>query len=81
MRAAGPAAGTTHTRVHFRDTFFNPNLSRLRLLAGGNPTDPLIARQWGNTLPQSGYLFIGVDRLFKIRGESVHKIILLLAQL
>ena len=81
MRAAGPAAGATHAGAHFRNTFSDPNLPRLHLLARGHPTDPLIARQWGNTLPQSGYLFIGVDRLFKIRGESVHKIILLLAQL
>ena len=51
MSTTGPAAGAAHAALELRDSFLDTDTSRLRLLAGGDPTDPLIARERRNIFP------------------------------
>lgn len=53
MRAARPAARTAHTSRKLREPFLDPDISRLRFLAGGDPAYPLVACQRSDVLPHS----------------------------
>ena len=66
MRATGPAAGAAHATLHLRDTFFDSDQPRLRLLARCHPADPLAACKRGDVVPY--------DLRSRRRGESIPEI-------
>lgn len=72
MRATGPATGSPHTFAHFVETDSDTLVSRFRLGAGDDPTNPLVARERGDVLPQGGHFFIGQNNLFEIRRHFVN---------
>lgn len=72
VRAASPAAGPSHPALKLGESFLNPNAPRLRFLAGGNPTDPLIARKWRYIVPYRFRLGDRSEGFSQIRGHVVH---------
>lgn len=51
MRTPGPTTRSTHAAFHFGEGLIDTNISGLGSLAGNNPTNPLIASEWRNILP------------------------------
>ena len=51
MHTARPAAGAAHAAFELREPFPDSDISRLRFLAGCDPADPLVAREWCNIFP------------------------------
>jgi len=64
VRAAGPATGPAHAAFKLGERLLNPDLSRLRLLAGGDPTNPLIPRERGNIVPERLHRWARINRPF-----------------
>ena len=64
MRASGPTAWPAHSTLELRESLFNANISCLCLFAGGDPADPLIAREWGDVLPYGFYLWLILENCF-----------------
>jgi hypothetical protein len=51
MRATCPTAGAAHSASQFRDRFLYSDNPRLSFLGRDNPTDPFVARERCNILP------------------------------
>lgn len=72
MRAPGPAAWTAHTLAHLIEADGNTTFSRLVLLGGGNPADPLVPGEGSDIRPYILRFLIARDRLAKICWHFVH---------
>lgn len=55
MRAAGPTTRSAHSAFQLCESLLNPDNSRLRHFPRGNPTDPLVASERRNILPERQY--------------------------
>ena len=51
VNAARPTAGAAHAAFELGECLLDTDTPRLRFLAGGDPTDPLIARERRNIFP------------------------------
>ena len=51
MRAAGPTTRPAHSALELREGFLDADIPRFGFFAGGHPTDPLIARQRRDVVP------------------------------
>ena len=86
MGTACPAAGAAHSAFEFRESLLDSDISCLRFFAGGDPTDPLIARERRNIFPyrfrhrrlNQGLLPISRHCMYRPTGKLVlgHMVIL-----
>jgi len=51
VRTTGPATRAAHPAFHFRESFFDANIPRLRFFARRNPANPLTAGERSNIVP------------------------------
>ncbi len=72
MRAARPAAGPAHAACESGKPFLDSDTSRLRLLARGDPADPLVACERRDILPRSKRRWRRHERLSKVLRHRMH---------
>ncbi len=61
MWASWPTARSAHAFSHLIDADLNATLSGGILLGRDDPTDPLVARQWGDISPEPLGIRVGFD--------------------
>jgi hypothetical protein len=71
MNAANPATRSSHTPLHFRECFLDADISRLFFLARYHPTNPFVASEWGNVLPEREYFWRCGDSLSQVVRKFV----------
>ncbi len=71
MWTSCPAARAAHATGEFGKCLGDTNVTRLHFFAGGDPTDPFIARKRRNILPYRQCPCISTEGTFEICGHSM----------
>lgn len=71
MRASGPAARAPRPSPQFGHSYPDAPFSRLFLLGGGHPADPLVPSKRGDVHPGGERLRVGAEGFFYVLGKLV----------